>query len=287
LLYYSMIMKKRFWVFVAALILLAIPAFGSAEEAGTENSNPGLTHTLQANRSLLDQYQNEYLLLKKEAAAHPSDTAQRKLKDLEDKIRTLEEDYEELRSFLPINGQAHEFLLDLMTKKTRAEKLKESENAEDLLKETELKHWMPLSSPASESTYQMHERALKFVSEKKYEQAVRLYEEIVMKNPDDDEAYLIMGHTYLLMGQYQKSERAFHNAVHIDQENIREITPFYENMVLENPNDDMAYSNLGYAFLMLGDPQKAKSAFTESLRINPDNRAARDGIMYLARMAQA
>ena len=244
-----------------AVIGLLCPGFVTASE-NPEIQNRGLTNSLQANRSLLDEYQNEYIAFKKIYAANPSRASQRKLKNIEDKIRALEEDSEELRSFLPLSRQAGEFIRDLVSKKKRE----------------------AASSPRPETTYQMHERALKYVSENKFREAVKLYEDIVMKNPDDDEAYLIMGHTYLLMGQYQKAERAFHNAVNIDPENIREITPFYENTALQNPDSDTAHANLGYAFLIVGEAIKARGAFLEALQINPQNEAAQNGLRGVERL---
>ncbi len=273
-------MKKTFYVLALCLAFLC-PL--RAEDAGPAE-NPGLLKSLQANRSLLLKYQNEYVQLKGSLGPNPAESDNRRLKDLEDKIRVLEEDSEELQSFLPLNRQAEAFVTDLMTKKARGERVKQLHSATDLLQEAELKHAMPATSPQAEDATLMHERALKYVTEGRFRDAVRLYEEIVMKNPEDDEAYLIMGHTYLLMGQYQKSERAFANAVHIDPANIGEIVPFYENTVLQNPDSDSGYANLGYAYLIIGDAMRAKNSFAESLRINPENASAQNGLMYLERL---
>ena len=90
-----------------------------------------------------------------------------------------------------------------------------------------------------------------------------------------------MGHTYLLSGSYEKAEAAFQNAAHIDPENLNEITPFYENIVLQNPEDDSAHTNLGYAYLILGEFVKAKEAFQDALSINPENGQALNGLHAL------
>ena len=115
-----------------------------------------------------------------------------------------------------------------------------------------------------------------------FKKALELYEEIVLKNPEDDQAYLIMGHIYLMSGDYQKSENSFQNAVHIYPDNIHEITPFYENKILKNPDDDAAYADLGYAYLILEDFLKAKSAFKNALSINPYNQTAAEGLKGIA-----
>lgn len=265
------------------LSLLSAPAVATSENS--QDVNPGLGRSLEANRSLLGQYREEYARLKKEALGRPAELTERKLDSVQDKIKALEKDYEELRSFLPLNSQAQEFITDLMTKKTQAEKTNLTEAAEKLLEEAGVKQdrWKRDSSP--EAVYRMHERALKFVSEKKFKEALEIYQEIVLQDPDDDQAYIIMGHSYLLTGQYQKAESAFHNAVSIDPKNIEEITPFYENMALQEPEDDRAFADLGYACLILGDTVKAKAAFLQSLDINPKNSPARDGLMHLEKLS--
>ncbi len=138
-----------------------------------------------------------------------------------------------------------------------------------------------LPLPAQETLAQKHERALRYVASQELEKASKLYEEIILDDPDDDQAYIIMGHTYILTGKYDKAENAFKNAVHIDPANVDEITPFYQNIIMQNPNDDMAYNNLGYACLILGDYVKARDAFMQCLELNPENAAARDGMKTL------
>ena len=274
-------------LFLSLGLLVIFPAFVLMAAEKTEVSNPGLLHSLEANRSLLDEYQKEYIRVKAASLSPPSDLTKRKLSALEDKIKTLEEDSEELQSFLPVGRQAAELISGLMTKKAMDEKLKETEAAQNLLNESALKHNLLATSQEAESTYRLHERALALVSQKKFKEALAVYEEIVLKNPDDDQAYVIMGHSYILTGQYQKAERAFGNAVHIDPQNINEIAPFYENMVLQDPDDDMAFANLGYAYLILGDLAKAKNAFAEALHINPDNRPSQGGLQYIERLTTA
>lgn len=139
-----------------------------------------------------------------------------------------------------------------------------------------------LPKSADDEINRMHERALELAGQNNFKKALELYEEIVLKNPDDDQAYLIMGHIYLMSGEYERSESAFQNAVHIDRDNRDEIAPFYENKILQNPDDDVAYANLGYAYLILGDTTKAQSAFKNALSINPYNRIAMNGLKLIA-----
>ena len=113
------------------------------------------------------------------------------------------------------------------------------------------------------------------------EEAARVYEEITLRSPEDDQAFIILGHVYLLSGDYEKAELAFHNAASIDSENLRQILPFYENLVIQTPDDDQAHSNLGYARLILGDFAGAREAFQDALSINGDNDSALKGLILL------
>ena len=62
---------------------------------------------------------------------------------------------------------------------------------------------------------------------------------------------------------------------------MREITPFYENQILNNPNDDAAYARLGYIHLMFKNTQSAQDAFQDALSISPDNPLALSGLEEL------
>ncbi len=263
-------------------ILLLAPA-----ALATENTDPfarRLGRSLEVNQSLRNQYQSEYIQAKTELQIHSTPALLRKIKDIEDKIKVLENDSEALQSFLPPGRQAQGFLVDMITQKTNAERLKQSEKAVDLLRETSQRQNSRIGTAHAEPIYRLHERALALVADKEFDRALSIYEDIVLRNPEDDEAYIIMGHTYLLTGRYEKAERAFHNAASIDPANIQEITPFYENLALQNPNDDKAFADLGYAYLIIGDFLKAQSAFKESLAINPANPSAQAGAFHTQRL---
>ena len=112
-------------------------------------------------------------------------------------------------------------------------------------------------------------------------QAIKTYEDIILDDPDNNQAYLLMGHCLLLSGEYEKAELSFYRAVQIDPSNRDEIMPFYENTVLKDPDDDSAHADLGYAWLILGDYLKAKEAFRDALGINPENEKALKGLKII------
>ena len=131
------------------------------------------------------------------------------------------------------------------------------------------------------SVIKLHERALDFVAKKELKKAIQIYEEIVLTEPNDQEAYLIMGHCYVLTGDYEKGEQAFQNAVHIEPQNVKQIVPFYQNLVTLNPNDANAHANLGFVWLMFGDTEAGLKSFEQALTLDPGNPYALRGIQVV------
>ena len=220
-------------------ISLALASSGFCGETKPSNQFASAIRALAANRSLLSHCKNET-----EATA-------------------LKEDREKLFKTLPTELQAYELMKDQLVEKASLPKTKMP------------KHEEKIRSP---ETYRLHQKALGLVAEDHLGDAAKMYEQIILIDPNDDEAYILMGHSYFLTGQYEKAEAAYHNAINIDLENRKEIAPFYENFILQNPSDDTAYTNLGYAYLMLGENSKAKDAFRDALSIQPDNESARAGL---------
>ena len=221
----------------------------------------------QANAALRSKMKSEFVALQKEQLTHFSQAREERLKGLELALGALEEDSARMESLSKKLSQANDFLKGLIQKRI-----------------TVVKELGAAPGEPSAEAVALHERALEMVSEDRLKEAAALYEEIVLRDPEDDEAYLIMGHVYLMSGQYAKAEDAFRNAAHIDPENLRNITPFYENRVLDDPNDDAAYVDLGYARIIVGDALKAKQAFRDALSINPANEAAVKGLELLEKL---
>jgi len=244
-----------------------------AQEANAQNPYSAATRTLAVNRALLARCRAELSELK--PSGRSPESFRRENEKLNIKMKALSEDRERLMASLPEEERAFEAAKDILSEKVPV-KLPEKKQTPSRASSSA----QPLPAD-KQRIIQMHEKGLQLVADQRYPEAAKIYEEIAIKSPDDDEAYLIMGHIYLLMGRYEKAETAFQNAVHIDGDNIHEIVPFYENMILQNPEDDMAYSNLGYAYLILGQYLKAKQAFQEALSINPENIDAHKGLKII------
>jgi tetratricopeptide (TPR) repeat protein len=259
-------MKKTIlWVGIMAFL-----SVGSVFASGEANKKTFVTaqRQLAVNRSLLAKTEAEYRHLSDEEAKKSSADIAKKLSDLQYKIKALREDAQRLQSELPKNERASEFLKDLL-----------DHSPVDVEREKKV-------SQKLESIYALHEKALTLVSQNNYEGASKVYEEIILESPDDDEAYLLLGHTRLISSEYEKAKEAFLNAIHIDRANSVDIPRFYENILMENPEDDAAYAHLGFAYWILGRDAEAKEAFEGALATNPENLEAKTALNNIRATAQ-
>ncbi len=242
-----------------AVLLAAFPPVAFAAAGGIPSSKKeDVLKRLETNRAMLSRFEAEYALLE-QLERDKSPAIRRELTGLKYKIEALRDETKRASSALSEDDQAGEFMKDVVAKVTM----------------TGARNTPP---GAVRPTDALHEKALALVSERRLTEAATVYEEILLADPEDDQAYLILGHVRLLSGAYDRAEEAFLNAVHIDQANINEILPFYENLVLEAPMDDTAHSNLGYACLIVGDFVRAKQTFRSALQIRPSNADALRGL---------
>lgn len=289
------------------LVLILIScASVSADTTRPRSSKAALLKSLEINRSMLTRFEAEFQTVSKDSAG----ASEQQLSNIRYKIKALDEENQKMTQALPETMQANEFLKDMLAR-SNAEKKVAMERMdttmatpEDLIFPTTAPQFsveeIALPAPSGRpnnsnrtpkiilpeekdnpDTLKLHERALEFVSKKELKKAINLYEEIVLINPNDDEAYLIMGHCLVLTGQYEKAEENFQNSVHINGVNVDQIAPFYENLVLQTPNDPEAYSHLGFVCLMLGNLKRADEAFKEALALNPQSADALRGINIL------
>ncbi len=259
--------KKRNFI----LFLILTTSFAASSLFADSDTQVEAQKQLAINRVMRTRFQKELVTAQLEAKEKMTFTLERKLANLEYKIKGLDDDNARLLGLLDRNKQALEFMKDILFKKTSDNK--KNPPSIPMAKEAPL-----LQSTPRLTTDELHEQALVLVSQNKLEEAIKKYTEIVIADPDDDEAYMLMGHTYMMLDQYSKAEAAFYNAAHIDKNNLQAITPFYENMTLNNPNDDRSYALLGYAHLIVGEFPQAKDAFENAIHINPQNTLALKGL---------
>ena len=65
----------------------------------------------------------------------------------------------------------------------------------------------------------LHEKAEHLIVENKFREAVEVYSEILLIEPDDEAAYTNLGHAYMILGDFGRAKDAFQNALHINPEN--------------------------------------------------------------------
>ena len=90
----------------------------------------------------------------------------------------------------------------------------------------EEKNFMHTAPEAREQISVLHKKADALVVLNKFHQAIQLYLEIILLEPDDDAAYANMGQAYLILGDNDHAKRSFIQALNI------------------NPNNDLAYFGL-------------------------------------------
>lgn len=270
-------------VFLAVGFILGGLGLATAAQQPAQDSKDQILHELEINRALLLRFRAEAERLKAQARQQSTRLVQTEIENTEYKIKAVSDDGSNLISALPREEQAREFL-KYLTAKTAKIRPAATEPAEAISPPPASAGQAPKETvPPKERTYAMHERALELVGQDRLREAVKIYEDIVLMDPSDDQAYMIMGHTYMLLGDFNRSARAFENGIEIDHQNASSILPFYQNMVLKNPGDDKAHTYIGYVYLMLGDAEKAGAAFKDALAINPNNAAAANGLQIAAR----
>ncbi len=63
--------------------------------------------------------------------------------------------------------------------------------------------------------------------------------------------------------------------------NFRNAVKVYSDIILLEPDDDLAYSRMGQSYMILGDFGRAENAFLNALDINPENEEALQGLQKM------
>ena len=64
----------------------------------------------------------------------------------------------------------------------------------------------------------------------------------------------------------------------MEQKDFSGAINIYSEILLIEPDDDAAYTNMGQAYMVLGYTERAGNAFNNALHINPDNEVAAFGL---------
>ena len=127
-------------------------------------------------------------------------------------------------------------------------------------------------------------------SQKNYENAIKIYNEVLQLNPNSDKAYWGIGECYRELKDYENSIKNFAKAIQLnpkeesyyyDLEKILKDSGDYEgdegkiafwNKFLKLvPNSDYAYSEIGDCYRWLDDYENALKSYAKAIQINPNN----------------
>ena len=237
---------KRLGALLVAVVLCAQTASASEEEA--------LLRRLHDGHILLLQCRNELRALERSGAPADDIAAQRSL------LAFLRDESSKLLAQLPARTAARE-LIHFVVDERQYQTI-----------ET-LGTW----------DYATHRSAEALARDGHADEAVRQYQEILRRSPNDGEASLALGRLYLDAGRFEEAERAFYDAIRADASNRSRILLYYQRKAADSSGDDALRTQLGYIYYMDEEWSKADEAFHEALRLNPSNPLARAGLDNLRR----
>ena len=121
------------------------------------------------------------------------------------------------------------------------------------------------------------------VSEGHGESALEELRRAIRDNPDNAEAYYLLGHTCIALGR-EPLGKAYLQCFRRLQENSRPLLD-YKTAILLNPNGVQGFFDLGAVYSRIGRYEAARQAYTVALRIDPSHVDARNnlGNIYLRR----
>ena len=85
-----------------------------------------------------------------------------------------------------------------------------------------------------ENLEDMHARAERLIATGQIPEAIDVYWEIILSEPDDEVAYVNLGNLYLIAGDTDRAKEAFQNAVHINPGNESALIGLRK---IENPDE--------------------------------------------------
>lgn len=91
------------------------------------------------------------------------------------------------------------------------------------------------------------------MGEKKYDEAIKLFNQVIAQDPDNAEVYVFKGHTEFLQNNWQEAIKTYGKAIALKS------------------TDQQVYINKGAAHYKLQEYAKAINTFNDALSLNPEN----------------
>lgn len=130
-------------------------------------------------------------------------------------------------------------------------------------------------------------RGIKAAESGDYVNAIKIYTEYLIKNPNDEEAYFNRGFAKVCLGDYRGAINDYTKAIEINQQhemaytnrgitnsnigNYRDAIQDFTKAIQINPENASAYIDRGFARGKIGDEQGAIQDFKKATDINPNN----------------
>ena len=107
-------------------------------------------------------------------------------------------------------------------------------------------------SYANSSSEKKIDQAWDFYIESKYDAALKLLDEAISLDPENEEAYYLRGNVYCDSEKYLRAIQDLNKALELD------------------PEDDMAYSDRGDAYYFLDKYENALNDYNQAIKLDPD-----------------
>ena len=126
---------------------------------------------------------------------------------------------------------------------------------------------------------------LQFYEDKKYENAKKIYEEIIASDPSIAMAHYMLGSSYVRLKNYEKAITHYKETIKINpnfidaynnlaitywsNKDIKNSISYFEETIRLSPSNFKALNNLGLVLVQSGKINEAKNCFEKAIKLNP------------------
>ncbi len=145
-----------------------------------------------------------------------------------------------------------------MNAKQRLDNIKAQMLARDTINKGSTQPKSDSTAHSSSDIYELERLSGISYNKKNYSEAIEQMKELIRINPSRSSVY------YSNIGM-----------CYMDQNRFFEAIGYFQSSINSDPKFSTAYNNLGYAFEMSGDKQKAKENYEKALQLDPGNQLAK------------
>lgn len=135
-----------------------------------------------------------------------------------------------------------------------------------------------------------HERGMKALQDKKYDEALKWFNEAIEDNPDDPVGYIHFGDVLLAAGEREKAQNFYRKALELkelpapfyslgtiqyEERHYEAAAGCFEKAIRLGLKDKDTYFMLGMCFMMLGNPRFAMPYLQRSVELGEGDTEAR------------